>query len=219
MFILFLSWPHISTILMKSRCQDLTAPLCAGQISLLVDGLFIPGTLMFEGLAWPKKKKSIPSSVPSATQLYLAVVLCCCVCVCMYAFLRACWQVLLSAWLPLQWVEVWVTWHPRLPSSSSSSSVASLFISSTSPSSFLIPSSLFFFALRPSQCRDVSIPLGWWGPDIELCTDSKDPWLVRKANKALFGLLKMMMTAAIWLQPFDMKTSTEQLVLLSCQVF
>lgn len=78
-------WPH--SHIDEGGCQELTAPLCAGQISLLVDGLFISSTLMFEGLAWPKKKKSIPSSAASATQVYLATVSCCCVCA------RACFYV------------------------------------------------------------------------------------------------------------------------------
>lgn len=34
-------------------------PVCAGQISPLVDELFISGTLMFEGLPWPKKIYSL----------------------------------------------------------------------------------------------------------------------------------------------------------------
>ncbi len=42
---------------------------------------------MFEGLAWPKKK-SIPSTVPSATQVYLAAVLCC-VCACTLFYVHA----------------------------------------------------------------------------------------------------------------------------------
>lgn len=72
----------------EGRCQELTAPLCAGQISLLVDGLFIRGTLMFEGLAWPKKIHSLIHALCHWGLSGCSVVLL--LCVCMYVCLFAC---------------------------------------------------------------------------------------------------------------------------------
>lgn len=178
-------------MVMKVDEKRLTALLCAGQIFFMVDGLFIPGTLMFEGWAWTKKNPfPHPIPLPLIFIWLLGVCVCAysmcacvrvqCVSVCARMYVLSCArrQVLLSGRLPWR-VEVRVTWHPcpvqpTLPTNTplqppTHPSMAPFFISTTSPSSL----SLLFHPFIPPPLSFAPFTFVWFLGDVvgraELC--------------------------------------------------